>query len=307
VSTSQRVRSQSIIKKIAFCGAALMLPATVFAHQECGTVTKSIRLKSDCRGPLVVGADRITVDLNGYTILAPKSEEYEGRGAVEVFNKHGVTVTNGTINGLSVGLYVKGGHQNRFSNLTARSIGEGGTYARFEEVKNTVISRVSIRGFEDTSVFRFTGRNSALSQLSLINIDGSPLAFIQGKNLVISNSTFSGGFTGTCSPTLLRISNSTVWSNTFTGGAGGPSSGLCLEGDRNRVKYNSIVSRSGSGFTLINGKNNWISYNSMSAGQMDPPTIVDIDGGADACKNRWWNNSFVTDSEGDGPKRGCIR
>ncbi len=88
---------------------------------------------------------------------------------------------------------------------------------------------------------------------------------------------------------------------------GGATSGLCLQGDRNRVKHNSILSGDGSGLTLVQGKHNVFFHNTITAVQESPPTIVDIDGGVDACKNRWCNNRFTTDSEGDGPRQGCIR
>lgn len=292
-------------------GAVLIAPALGYAQEDCGTITKSIRLKSDCRGPLIVGANNLTVNLNGHTVLSPQWDpDYNrDRGSVEVFNKHGVTVKNGTINGVSIGLYVKGGHHNKFTNLVPLRMEDGATYARFEDVKNTVVSQISIRAYEDTSAFRFSGKNSTLSRLSLINIDGSPLARISGKNLTISNSSFGGGYTGTCSPTFLFISGSTVTGNVFTGGGSDPAAGLCLEGNGNRVKRNTILSGFGSGLTLTAGKSNFISENKIRSGQYDPPppTYVDIDGGPDACKNKWSNNDFTTDSEGDGPEQGCIQ
>lgn len=286
--------------------AVLIAPALGSTQQDCGTITKSVRLQSDCIGPLVVGANNVTVNLNGHTVFVGPALD-DVRGSIEVFNKRKVTVKNGIVRGSLVGLYVIGGQHNKFSNLVVSTVFEGGTFARFEDVKNTIVSQLSIRAYEDTSAFRFSGQNSTLSRLSLINIDGSPLAGIKGKHLTISKSSFSGGFTGNCSPTLLDISDSTVIGNAFTGGSGAPSSGLCVQGDRNRIKRNSIVSSSGSGLTLIQGKHNAISHNTVIAEQENPPAIVDIDGGADACKNKWCNNRFTTDSEGDGPRHGCIR
>jgi hypothetical protein len=302
------IRKAKIFRKL-ITGCVLLAPAMSYAQEECGTITKSIRLESDCRGPLIVGANNITVNLNGYTVLAPTWDPdlNRDRGSVEVFDKHGVTVKNGTINGLSIGLYVKGGHHNTFTNLVPLRMGEGSTYAHFVDVKNTVVSRISVRAYEDTNAFRFSGNNSTLNRLNLRNIDGSPLAGIRGKNLTISNSLFDGGFTGNCSPIALTISGSTVTGNTFNGGVGDPSAGLCLKGNRNRVKQNTIVSRSGSGLKLLAGKNNVIAENKITAEEENPPTYVDIDGGPDACKNKWSNNDFTTDSEGDGPEEGCIQ
>ncbi len=288
-------------------GVLLSVPVLADAQVQCGTITRSIRLNSDCIAPLVVGAHYLKIDLNGYTVRSRGVEMEEERGGIEVFNKHHVTVKNGTIEGFSAGLWVKGGHRNKFSNITVSTVRDGGTFARFEDVKDSHLSRFFIRAYEDTSAFRFSGQKSTLSRLTLSNVNGSPLAGIQGSKLTISKSSFGGGFTGTCSPTSLRISDSVVTGNVFTGGAGDPTSGLCLQGDRNRIKHNSISSRLGSGLTLVSGQNNLISHNTIVAERENPPTIVDIVGGADACSNRWCKNDFTTDSEGDGPKQGCIR
>lgn len=299
------IRGVEIVRKVII-SAVFVVPAIAYAQGDCGTITKSIRLQSDCIGPLVVGANNVTIDLNGHTVFGGPELDIE-RGSVEVFNKRRVTVKNGTLRGFSVGLYVTGGQYNKFSNLFVRTVREGGTFARFVDVKDTFVSRLSIRAYEDTSAFRFSGQNSTLTRLSLTNIDGSPLATITGKYLTISKSSFSGGYTGNCSPSFLNISDSIVAGNAFTGGVAGPSSGLCLQGDRNRVKHNVVRSRSGSGLTLVQGQHNVMYHNTVTAEQENPPVIVDIEGGEDACQNRWHHNRFTTDSEGDGPGHGCIR
>lgn len=306
MSQSNTTSTTRAVKNLII-GVLLIVPALVDAQVQCGTIMKSVRLQSDCIAPLIVGNNHVTVDLNGYTVRSRGVEMEEERGGIEVFNKHHVTVKNGNIEGFSAGLWVKGGHHNTFSNVAVRTVRDGGTFALFEDVRNTHLSRLYVRAYEDTSAFRFSGQKSTLSRLTLLNIDGSPLAGVQGDRLTISKSSFGGGFTGTCSPTSLRISHSIVTDNLFTGGAGDPTSGLCLQGDRNRITHNSISSRLGSGLTLVSGKNNLISHNTIVAERENPPTIVDIAGGADACKNRWCNNDFTTDSEGDGPRQGCIR
>ena len=142
--------------------AVFIAPALASAQEDCGTITKSIRLQSDCRGPLVVGANNVTVDLNGHTVFAgPESDV--ARGSIEVFNKRKVTVKNGIVRGSAIGLYVAGGQYNKFSNLVVSTVFEGGTFAWFEDVKNTILSRLSIRAYEDTVAFRFRGEKSTLS------------------------------------------------------------------------------------------------------------------------------------------------
>lgn len=95
----------------AYCVAALIGVCTLFAalaepseaKLACGsTVTKSVKLTSDivgCHGAgLRIGADGITVDLNGHTVAAAAKRNPKAHG---IFNEghDGVTIRGGTVSG----------------------------------------------------------------------------------------------------------------------------------------------------------------------------------------------------------------
>lgn len=282
---------------------ALIQLGLAHAQEEpkpCGTITKNVRLTSNCAGPLVIGANNITVDLNGHTVLPADLT------GVEVFNKHGVTVKNGTIKGLQTGLYVKKGHHNTFRDLVVDiDVGVGTTtVVLFEDVRDMRVMGLKAFAFEDVGCLRFTGKRSTLTRLSLSNTDGSALAYIRGSELTISKSTLKGGFIHRCTGAILHISDSVVRDNLLQGAH---SEGLCLEGDRNQIRGNVMTSSWVDGLTLVSGERNVFSHNQVTAEKENPPEVVDINGGLTACKNTWRHNEFTTDSEGDGPTAGCIQ
>ncbi len=268
--------------------------------KPCGTITKNARLTSNCAGPLVIGANNITVDLNGYAVLPT------GLTGVEVFNRHGVTVKNGTIKGLQTGLYVKKGHHNTFRDLVVDiDVGVGlTTVVLFEDVRDMRVIGLKAFAFEDVGCLRFTGKRSTLTRLSLSNSNGSALAYVHGRELTISKSTLRGGFIRRCTGAVLRVSDSVVRDNLLQGVH---SEGLCLEGNRNQIRGNVLTSSSVDGLTLVGGEKNVFSHNQVRAENENPPEVVDINGGQTACKNSWRKNQFTTDSEGDGPMTGCIQ
>lgn len=287
-----------------FVMSVTLVPLTL-AHAQgqpkpCGTITKSVRLTSDCQAPLVIGANNVTLNLNGHTVLATAPT------GVEIFDKRGVTVKNGTIKGLETGLYVKRGHHNKFRNLVVDiDVGNGTPIVvKFEDVRAMRVQRLKAFAFEDVGCLRFSGKRSKLSGLSLSNIDGATLAFIRGSKLTISNSTLEGGLIHNCAGPVMNISNSVVRNNSLLGAV---SSGLCFQGDNNVIKRNLITSHELAGLTFLSGQGNIIANNEIATKSENPPDVVDIDGGPDACKNTWRNNDFTTDSEGNGPTAGCIR
>ncbi len=99
------------------------------AHVRCGQViTQSTRLDSDV-GPcsnngIVVGADNITLDLNGHRVFGTAGPG--DRAGVYVFRRSGVTVRNGTVSNFDGGVVIEGGSNNTVANVVARdNIGRG--------------------------------------------------------------------------------------------------------------------------------------------------------------------------------------
>ena len=94
------------------------------ATLSCGeTITQSTTLENDL-GPcpnfgIIVGADGITLDLNGHVVSGTPDPSRDGAG-VYLLNRTGVTVRNGTVRNFSIGVAIDGGSGNTVTGITAR-------------------------------------------------------------------------------------------------------------------------------------------------------------------------------------------
>ncbi len=144
-------------------------------HVQCGDlITESVTLDSDvgtCPGDgLVVVADNVTVDLNGFRVFGLNGpEEQVGIRLVDV---SGVTVQNGTVSGFDAGVAIEGGSGNRIRTLVVRhnindlvgecTYGDGITVfdsddnviERNEVIHNGPYSGISLVGDSDRNVVR---------------------------------------------------------------------------------------------------------------------------------------------------------
>ena len=93
----------------------------------CGqTITQNTVLENDV-GPcpanlghgIIVGADNITLDLNGHQVLGTSGLINDGAG-VYVFRRTGVTVKNGTVRNFDCGVAIEGGSGNTVSGVHAQ-------------------------------------------------------------------------------------------------------------------------------------------------------------------------------------------
>lgn len=291
--------------------ASIILPASARAQnnepQPCGTITKSITLKQDCISPMVIAADNITVNLNGRTIRS----EYQGedeRGGVEIIDRRGVTIKNGTVIGVTYGLLVRRGGAHTFRNLAAKTGADSGVPVRIEDVDHTLVDRVSTKPNFDMLVFRFSGKNSKISHVTALGNEATG-AFIRGEALLIAGNKFSSGGAGDMASCGLVFSGerSTIRGNKITTGASREIGALCVAGNGNLIKRNTITGYD-TGLELdSSAAGNVIRNNTITSNPTAAPDAVDIRGGENACGNTWKNNKFETDSEGDGPDQGCIR
>jgi hypothetical protein len=124
------IRKASVAATLALVGT-LGVPFATPAHAQalaCGTVvTKSVTLTADivnCPADgLVAGANKITIDLNGYTISGNGNYEDTPQAGVRVGGKSNVTVTDsslartGTIKLFNAGVIIDGGSTNTVSNI----------------------------------------------------------------------------------------------------------------------------------------------------------------------------------------------
>ncbi|HSH61086.1 MAG TPA: hypothetical protein VK988_15895, partial [Acidimicrobiales bacterium] len=109
-------------------------PANAAATVTCGeTITKNTTLTADV-GPcaadgIIIGADNITLNLNGRRVFGNSDQGASGEfAAIRLAGRTGVTVTGhpgksgktGTVSGFEAGVVIDGGSANTVQNVTAR-------------------------------------------------------------------------------------------------------------------------------------------------------------------------------------------
>ncbi|HJV08366.1 MAG TPA: right-handed parallel beta-helix repeat-containing protein [Acidimicrobiales bacterium] len=123
---------------------------------SCGqTVTQSTVLDNDLLGctnnGIIIGADNITLDLNGHTVAGtPNTGDQAG---VALVGRSGVTVRNGTVRAFDVGVVIEGGSGNTVQNIQA--------------VNNISFETAPRRGGDGIAIL--SSRNNRILQNSTVN------------------------------------------------------------------------------------------------------------------------------------------
>jgi parallel beta-helix repeat protein len=229
------------------------VPSTIAAAARpaigCGdTITQDTRLTANlvnCPGTgLVIGADSITLDLNGHTV------DGDGTGdddvGIDVSGHRAVTITHGTVQEFTEGVLVSGGSGVALRGLTSSDEAHGGI----------TVERSSAVTIADNVV---RGAGAGI-------IVGSSDAVLVSSNRV-SASTFGG--IALFGSRHVRISD-----NTVTGSPADAAVGLFDGSSDNEVSANRL-SRSGAGIALNNdAARNLIAANTI--GHNDSGVIVDV-------------------------------
>lgn len=119
-------------RRSAAVGAFAVLAATVYASPvaaapaslKCGTViTQSTTLRANVgpcsSGGLVIGADNITLDLNGFAVQGRANRTGDGVG-IRLTGRTGVTVTKGRVTDFDAGVALEGGSANTLTGLLVK-------------------------------------------------------------------------------------------------------------------------------------------------------------------------------------------
>jgi Periplasmic copper-binding protein (NosD) len=149
------------------------------SHVSCGdTITQDTKLDSDlvnCPADgITVGADNITLDLNGHTIDGVLANE--GQNGVNNSAGHsGVTVENGTIQEFLIGVRVEGARNNLITRLDEHSAGAAVLLIRADnnEIRKNSFSGCNITLFDDSDANLIWQNTLTKSEILL-----SPLSFI---------------------------------------------------------------------------------------------------------------------------------
>ncbi len=245
-----RLRLLSVIALLALSGATAAAGQSPPAGLECGaTITADTTLDRDLTGcpsnGIIIGADDVTLDLNGHTISGdgkpvrrcPRRQPCD----LGVFNdRHdGVTVRNGSLRGFGVGVLVGGARGDRLAGLSS--------------------SHNQYFGFVIADSARSVIRDSSATDNP--RPDGDGLGVFMSHDLRIVNNSFRrNGQIG------IHIENSTrnlIKGNEFVRNG---DFGVLLEGDRNQLRANRFVRNGVAAIQLGPGSRNVIAGNRIRGG-----------------------------------------
>ncbi len=244
----------NLLRRILFCSAAAAWAATTTvvgagpasaAHVTCGqTITVSTTLDSDvgpCSEGLVIGADNITLDLNGFTISGTPAVG-DGPG-VSMTGRTGVTVRNGTITQFDAGVAIIGGSRNTVTHLqlidnrgtTATDFGEG------------------------VHVFNSTG-NTISHNLVRNNGPWGGISLIRSSDNLIENNQITGNNQSTTNTSGIRLenvgqnaSNANTVRNNIVQGSGLDGIQLFAGASDNVISRNLVTHNNREGITAFAG------------------------------------------------------
>ena len=124
------VVSRVTILALVVAGLTVLGPDQALANQvSCGTtITTDTKLDSDLvdcpSNGILMGADNITLDLNGHTIdgdaqlvaVCPEGEDCD-LGVDNTAGHHGITIMGGSVRDFATGIFVLGANDNRLQRL----------------------------------------------------------------------------------------------------------------------------------------------------------------------------------------------
>lgn len=305
----------------------LVAPASA-GHVVCGQVlTQSTVLDSDV-GPcpedgLVIGADGITLDLNGHRVFGlPTPEDVpslsQGVG-IRLQDRTSVQVKNGTVTDFSAGVAILGGSGNKVSGITARdnigslAAGFGDGIAIDSSDDNLIVGNRAIKNgpFDGIGVFGsssgntlnqnvVTDNNFARSATTNDN-DGIRLEPGTSNNTVVNNEVKRNGLDGIAvfaSSTDNTIGNNVVEDNGFHDKTHRKGDGIrvFLTGNNNLVEDNRVFGNAANGIRVDSQLNeilnNKTGGNSVAPG--DDPAFDLHDSNRNCDQNVWSGNTFDT-------------
>jgi len=214
------------------------------AHVTCGqTILVSTVLDADvgpCSTGVTIGADNVTLDLNGFSISGNPATG-EGPG-INLVDRTGVTVKNGTVTQFDAGIAITGGMGNTVHNMQvldnrgsfSTDFGDG--IALFRSTNN-VITGNKVRN------------NGPYSGIGLI---GSAFNLVKDNQITDNNQSFqTSGIRLENGPP----SNDNTVVNNLVANSGLDGIQVFAGGSRNRIEANSVVGNTRDGINVFAGGN----------------------------------------------------
>jgi hypothetical protein len=273
-----------------------------------------------------IAASDVHVNLGGHTIYGDPAGYGDGFGrgvdttgsAVQV----NVKISNGTVDGMGAigdGFYIQGAKQLSITNVRSTGNLRFGMGMAFCEDCTVTSSQFYENGNAGIQTI-FGGRDADGDEvvdggMRLVgnefrdnaSSNGLTIGFFPGVHEIIGN-RFTGNGRGvgeffTPPDPLGHV----IQANEFRGNLFG---GLRICSSENTIRGNKVLENGGNGIEVAGGcffgapaGTGSVIQANVSKGN----TGVDMADQNESCANQWKANTFGTDSEGDGPKRGCIR
>jgi parallel beta-helix repeat protein len=218
----------------------------------CGQViTANTTLQNDLVGcsedGIVIGADRITLDLNGHTVSAAACEVdcVEQIGIANTAGHHGVRIVNGTISGFTTNVSLVGATDNTLANLT---VGGFPVFADFVGVSlsdshGNRLDRITASGGNPAVRLTSSDRNAILRSSINGGVSirvGRSLALVDGSD---NNLLADSDLTGEEGTAIFDSAANLLVRNIIDGG----SDAIGLAGARGNVIANNTLTSSGFG------------------------------------------------------------
>jgi parallel beta-helix repeat protein len=264
-------------------------------------------------GGLVVAADGITLDLNGFTIYGPPVLEFFGNVpiGVKLNSQNDVTVKNGTVRGFKSGISISGGRNNTVTGVTAMQNGlEGGINAAGIEIwdpsaDNVIIGNTFVNNVVGISLVGHPNSGNLGNHIANNTVRDNVVGIgtILGGNTFLQNDVSNNRDSGIG---VFESANNVLDRNTVSGnGLSNGGDGIkVFEGTTHvRIEGNIASSNGGSGIVVANGatSNSIVGNTSLNNG-LSPASVGSLDlrdenlvPPCDA--NTWTNNTFHTSNQ----------
>lgn len=267
---------------------------------SCGAVVTTDTVLSADIGPcqdsaIIVGADNITIDLNGHQLFGMGGTVVVHQAAGVFSDTHrGVTVTNGTVHDMYHGVRIRAGSNNLVTRMTMRD-NAGGDGIDIESSTDNVVSYNTLfhnSGFAAMTTFNTnslpgvsSARNTFTDNILYANSTNgitleSGSGHIVRRNQIVANTRDGVAlFNG--------VSGNTVESNQISS-SGANGINVRAGANNNIVRLNQVTRSAGRGIQ-VSGQSNQILGNGASANLVD---LFDANPTCDA--NVWSGNRFGT-------------
>ena len=250
--------SRPLVLLALLSGCSLFLAAAPASAQiACGdTVTTSITLTADltCAGAqgIVVGADKVTVDLGGFTLTGGGS----GVGVDNGLGFDGVVVKNGTIRLFDQAISIGGGAQkNTVTGVTIRACTGAGI-----DLNDSDFGKVTKTNVLDCGLgvqIGVDGTGNVIEKSSVVAVDQAGVQ-VAGANNVVQKNQISGANDGV---RVLGAGNRVIGNGVDRCRAMGVAVGGGLG---NFVAKNTVTGSTGSGVDVRNGVGTIVKQNTLS-------------------------------------------